>query len=71
MIQPTDNVWKALAITVRQYPELHHWIRDWQVSELDRLPYAGQNSAVQSGRCQVLMELVKLLNNAPDTAAKR
>lgn len=71
MIQPTDNIWKALANTVRQYPELQSWFEAWQKGELERLPYAGQNSATQSGRCQVLMELVKLLNSAPDVVAKR
>jgi hypothetical protein len=71
MIRPNDNVVKALALMVRQYPEVLEWFVEWQQSELERLPYAGENGAVQSGRSQVLIEQVKLLKQAPELAAKR
>ena len=71
MIRPNENVVKALALMVRQYPEVLEWFEEWQRSELERLPYAGENSAVQAGRSQVLIEQVKLLRSAPELAAKR
>lgn len=40
------------------------------MSELERLPSAGQNVALAQGRCQVLGELYKLVSESPDLAAK-
>jgi len=71
MIRPTDEVVKAFALVVRQYPQILTFLSEWKAHELDQLPYAGQTSAVSQGRCQVLAELVKLATNSPDLAAKQ
>lgn len=71
MIRPTDQVLKALATVVRQYPDILTFLNEWKTHELDQLPFALQNSAVAQGRCQVLSELVKLMQNSPDLAAKQ
>jgi hypothetical protein len=71
MIRPSPNVVKALATVSRQYPELKEWLGEWRTLEVDRLPSVTQNVALAQGRCQVLVELTKLLNEAPDLAAER
>lgn len=70
MIRPDEQVIKALANAVRQYPELLEWIALWRGHELDQLPSAVNNPAVYQGRCQVLGELYKLAKDAPGLAAK-
>lgn len=69
MIRPTDEVVKALASVVRQYPQVLTFLTEWKAHELEQLPYALNTSAVSQGRCQVLAELVKLATNSPDLAA--
>lgn len=69
MIRPDQKVIKALAITVRQYPEVLEFLRDWRQHELENLPFAVSNSTVSQGRCQVLSEIYKLAQEAPDLAA--
>jgi hypothetical protein len=71
MIRPTDEVVKAFALIVRQYPQVLTFLSEWKAHELEQLPFAFQNSAVSQGRCQVLAELVKLATNSPDLAAKQ
>lgn len=71
MKRPDDKVIKSLAFAVRQNPEILDWIESWCEQELERLPYSKDNWAVQAGRSQVLMELRKLLTEAPELAAKR
>lgn len=71
MIRPSPEVVKALANTVRQFPEVLEWLEFWYGHELSQLPYAKDNSAVAQGRCQVLSELHKLAKDSPDLAAKQ
>lgn len=71
MIRPTDEVVKAFALIVRQYPQILTFLTEWKAHELEQLPFALNTSAVSQGRCQVLAELVKLATNSPDLAAKQ
>lgn len=70
MIRPDEKVVKALAMTVRQYPEILEFLGEWRTRELEQLPRVLTNTAVSQGRCQVLSELFKLASDAPDHAAK-
>ena len=70
MIRPDPQVIKALAATVRQYPVLLDWLREWEMSELRRLPSAVDNTGIYQGRCQVLGELTKFATDAPNIAAE-
>ena len=70
MNRPDPHVVKAMAATVRQFPVLLDWLRDWEMSELRRLPTAVNNTGVYQGRCQVLGELVKFASDAPNLAAE-
>lgn len=69
MIRPTPQVTMALAATVRQFPVLLDWLREWEMQELRRLPNAVDNTGIYQGRCQVLGELVKFASDAPNLAA--
>ena len=70
MIRPSPEVIKALAQVARQYPETLEWLQGWCAHELTQLPNVTQNMALAQGRCQVLMELSKLITESPDLAAK-
>lgn len=70
MIRPEPKVIKAVAMAVRQYPEILQYLGDWRTHELENLPNAVNNSAVSQGRCQVLGELYKFAKDAPELAAK-
>ncbi len=70
MIRPDDKTVKALAIAVRQYPEILEYIAAWRTHELEQLPHAVNNAALMQGRCQVLGELYKLVKESPELAAK-
>jgi len=70
VIRPDPAVVRAIAQTVRQYPELLEWLAEWYRHELEQLPSAVNNPAVFQGRCQVLGELYKLAREAPALAAK-
>lgn len=69
MIRPDPQVVKALGATVRQFPVLLDWLREWEMQELRRLPSAIDNTGIYQGRCQVLGELVKFASDAPNLAA--
>ncbi len=69
MIRPEPQIIKALAASVRQYPVLLDWLREWEMYELRRLPNAVDNTGIFQGRCQVLSELTKFANDAPNLAA--
>lgn len=71
MIRPTDDVVKAFAAVVKQYPLVLTFLTEWKTHELEQLPFTTGASAVSQGRCQVLAELVKLATNSPDLAAKQ
>lgn len=68
MIRPDDDVILTLA---RNNHVLTRWLAEWRQQELDRLPNAGpQNVAVMQGRCQVLTEILKLVQDSPNLAAQ-
>lgn len=69
MIRPSPQVTKALATSVRQFPVLLEWLREWEMQELRRLPSVVDNTGIYQGRCQVLGELVKFASDAPNIAA--
>ena len=69
MKRPSPEVIKALANTVRQYPEVLEWLEGWR-TEVEQLPNVAQNTALAQGRCQILIELSKLVKESPETAAK-
>lgn len=69
MIRPEPQVIKALGATVRQYPVLLDWLREWEMNELRRLPQVVENTGIYQGRCQVLSELVKFATDTPNLAA--
>mgnify|MGYP003652661721 CR=1 FL=1 len=71
MIRPDAQVIKAFALMVRQYPDVLTYLQAWRTHELENLPFALANSAISQGRCQVLGELVKFAQEAPDLAAKK
>jgi hypothetical protein len=71
VIRPDPKVVKAFAVTVRQYPEILEFLKDWRMHELENLPHALSNPTVSQGRCQVLGELYKLAQEAPEIAAKQ
>ena len=70
MIRPDPQVTKALAASVRQFPVLLDWLREWEMQVLRRLPTAVENTGIYQGRCQVLEELYEFLRDAPNLAAK-
>lgn len=59
----------SLAIIVRQHPEVLTYMRDWRDRELKSLPYAAANPTLFQGRCQVLHELVTLIEQAPSQSS--
>jgi hypothetical protein len=68
MTRPPPEVMIALA---RASNTLLPWLQDWRQRELDQLPYAAPaNVATAQGRCQLLTELYRLVQGAPDVAAK-
>jgi hypothetical protein len=69
MIRPDPQVVKAFGATVRQFPVLLDWLREWEMQELRRLPSVVDNTGIFQGRCQVLGELVKFASDAPNLAA--
>jgi len=70
MIRPTPEVTKALAASVRQYPVIVEWLQEWRMHELEQLPNVAQNTALAQGRCQILSELAKYIEQSPEIAAK-
>lgn len=70
MRAPNADELKQLAAVAKMYPAATTYFREWKDKELEQLPSVTGNTMIAQGRCQVLMELVKLLQNAPDLAAK-
>lgn len=71
MKQASQEVIHALANSVRQHPVILEWLGEWRMSELERLPSVGpQSVTLAQGRCQILSELYKLMNESPDLAAQ-
>ena len=70
MIRPPPEVITALATSVRQYPIIAEWLKEWRMHELEQLPSVAQNTALAQGRCQILTELSKFVSESPEIAAK-
>jgi hypothetical protein len=70
MKRPSPEVIKALAQVHNQYPAILEWLQEWGGHELTQLPNVAQNTALAQGRCQVLLELIKLVDESPELAAK-
>ena len=70
MIRPEPEVIKALAVLARQHPQALDWLEGWLDHELKQLPNVTQNVSLAQGRCQILIELSKLVKESPETAAK-
>ena len=70
MKQPDAQVIKGLDHIAQNVPAVTDWIIENADLELQRLPAAVNNFAVQQGRCQVLQELKKAFEEAPDHAAQ-
>lgn len=66
MNRPDERVMHGLAQLARHNLAVAEWLEASYRTELERLPYAGDGSAVLQGRCQVLHELVKLIKEAPN-----
>lgn len=66
MRRPTVEEFEQLARSVRSNPYLLRWVARWRDEELRALPNAINNTALSQGRCQVLNELTKLLEEAAD-----
>ena len=63
MINPKPEVVKSIATVSRQYPEILEWLKEWRDHELQTLPSVLQNTALAQGRCQVLSEITRLIEN--------
>jgi hypothetical protein len=70
MIKPDSDVIKAFAHVSQNVPRVGAYLIEWCDHEVNRLPVtATGNQAVASGRCQVLQELCRLLQDAPNHGA--
>mgnify|MGYP003126680470 FL=1 len=67
MIRPAPEVLHDLVIIMRQYPNFVNFIKEWRQHELDQLPSVLQNT----GRCQVLSELHKVITESPETVSAK
>ena len=67
MINPKPEVVKSIATVSRQYPEILEWFKEWRDHELQTLPSVLQNTALAQGRCQVLSEITRLIEQSPET----
>ena len=67
MISPKPEVVKSIATVSRQYPEILVWLKEWRDHELQTLPSVLQNTALAQGRCQVLSEITRLIEQSPET----
>lgn len=70
MRRPNEQVLNSIAKISKQFPDVVAWVQEWRTAELDQLPMVTGSTGVAQGRCQVLMELLRLLNEAPDKAGQ-
>jgi len=71
MIRPTPEQIAAIANVARHNPVFTDWVQNWYQHELRQLPNVGNSSVqVAQGRCQVLTELYKLLQDSPELTAQ-
>ena len=71
MIRPDEKELAAITNVAKHNPEFLQWLSNWSNHELRQLPNV-PSSIVQlaQGRCQVLTELHKLLQDSIDSKAQ-
>ena len=69
MIQADERTIKAFIHIAQNVPVAVEWLESWHTLELERLPQVTNNVAVAQGRCQVLGELISLIEKAPKSVA--
>lgn len=69
MKNPDARAAAQYAIIQKQLPYVLTHLDEWRQEELNKLPYAKENTALAQGRCQVLKELVEFIHNAPKLVA--
>lgn len=71
MIRPSPQELDAVAQIGRHNKIFVEWLRQWRQRELDQLPnVAADKVSLAQGRCQVLTEIHKLVQDAPELAAQ-
>jgi len=66
MRQPTPDELRSAASVTKSHPKFIKWLTGWKDHELSTLPMTLMNTGVAQGRCQILQELSKFLEEAPD-----
>lgn len=64
------DVLEDAAKVAKHNVKLLDYLKSWRARELTDLPVRTENVAVHQGRCQVLGEIVNLLEEAPQIMAK-
>lgn len=71
MIRPEPEIVEQWARVAAHYPGLVEWLEAWRMHELEQLPNVAPNIvATAQGRCQILTELYKLVNQSRDMSAQ-
>lgn len=70
MIQPERDTLQAIALLKSHNPLIYNWLREWHKLELNRLPVVLVNTGVAQGRCQVLSDILNIIENPTPTVAK-
>ena len=71
MIRPSAHDLDAIAQIGRHNKVFVEWLRQWRLRELEQLPnIAADKVSLAQGRCQVLTEIYKLVQDAPELVAQ-
>jgi hypothetical protein len=71
MIRPDPEIVARLANIATHNKEIVQWLNNWRQHELEQLPNVSSNAVgIAQGRCQVLTELCKLVNNSREFVAQ-
>lgn len=71
MIRPDPEIVARLANIATHNKEFVQWLNNWRQYELEQLPNVSSNAVgIAQGRCQVLTELCKLVNNSREFVAQ-
>jgi hypothetical protein len=71
VIRPDPELVKTINALGGHFPRFVEWLTAWRQYELERLPSASADTvAIMQGRCQVLTELCKLVQDAPELVAQ-
>lgn len=71
MIRPDHETLQAIASFAKSNPHFVKWISDWRAHELEKLPFVSSSAiSVAQGRCQVLTEIHKLMQDSPHMVAE-